>query len=62
MKVALGKCRNHPEGYAVNVFAGEIKLATVYGATPDEARERAQIVQFAFERDGVQFPPFGHRG
>lgn len=51
-KVEQSSPRPHAEGYAINltVYRGEIKLATVYGATVKECQLRADIVDDAFQR------------
>lgn len=47
------KPKKHPEGYAVDIYQGAagIKLATAYGASPEETRLRADAVEGAFHEN-----------
>lgn len=51
MSYTQTKARQHPEGYAIDVFAGETKLATAYGATIGEAHYRATLIRQWFETE-----------
>jgi len=51
--IATSKAKPHQEGWAIHVLRGETKLATVYGATKDEAQMRASIAATAFKVTGV---------
>lgn len=46
------KPRCHPEGYAsdVTINGEDTRLATAYGATPEEAQRRATLIAAAFGR------------
>lgn len=49
MRVTTSKPQKHPEGYAVDLWMWETKLATTYGGTPEEAQRRATQAANAFE-------------
>jgi dsRNA-specific ribonuclease len=50
-RVVLSKARRHPEGYAVDLYSRETKLATTYGGSVEEAAWRATKVAYCLEEN-----------
>jgi hypothetical protein len=56
LAITVGRIQKHPEGYAINVYRDNVRLASAYGGSPEDTQARAAVVVTAFQSPGFAAP------